>query len=374
MRNTSIKQELEYKVHLDHQLGNIVLNEMDFGVIIISINNRIEEINENAKKILGICDENIRKHNIDEIFYKLPVDYQLIQRSMIDGIVFRNHAVLYRNGEHSFELLIDTSLIKDNFGKTTSVCLLMRDITNKRSLEHQLYRADRLALIGQVAAGTAHEIRNPLTAIRGFIQLFQKKFINQTQIKEQTYLRLMMSEIDRINHLVNEFLLMSKPKIPSYKSICVQEVLENLMPIIQSEGNLNKVQIHSEYIDQYLSFSPTDFQCPRVVCDADMLKQVFLNITRNAIEAMPDGGLLSIKINVDQSNRRLLIRFTDNGIGIPPYMLDKLFDPFVSTKPSGTGLGLSICQKIIHDLGGQIQVFSKGFGTTFQIALPYSSH
>ncbi len=172
----------------------------------------------------------------------------------------------------------------------------------------------------------------------------------------------MLNEIDRINKLVNEILLLGKPRNTSYKQLDINKVLLEILPIIENQGILYGVEVLYQL----------DSTLPSVVAEPELLKQVFLNIAKNAIEAITDGGVVTVSTKVDEENKRIFVMIHDNGPGIPNYFVDKIFDPFFTTKETGTGLGLSICQKIVHDLGGTIRVSTKGFGTTFQVYLPYN--
>jgi signal transduction histidine kinase len=144
-------------------------------------------------------------------------------------------------------------------------------------------------------------------------------------------------------------------------SVDVQAVLHGILPIIENEAILHNVEVRYERMDQL----------PSVIADQEMLKQVFLNVCKNGIEAMPDGGKLTITEKMDAAERKVLIDIHDTGPGIPPFLIDKIFDPFFTTKEEGTGLGLSVCQRIIHDIGGTIRVSSKGYGTTFTLGIPF---
>jgi signal transduction histidine kinase len=229
-------------------------------------------------------------------------------------------------------------------------------------LEQQVQRSDRLAMIGQIAAGTAHEIRNPLTSIKGFLQVLNRTFHQSGMEREEGYTDLMLAEIDRINELVNEFLLLSKPKNVTFDKIDISSVLRDILPIINNQAVLHNVTI------QYQSV----YQIPKIIADRELLKQVFINLCKNGIEAMTQGGTLTIIEKIDARARKVHVEVQDSGAGIPAYLIDKIFDPFFTTKDSGTGLGLSVCQRIIHDIGGSIRVSSKGFGTTFTVSVPFS--
>lgn len=180
--------------------------------------------------------------------------------------------------------------------------------------------------------------------------------------RESGYTDVMLSEIKRINELVNEFLLLSKPKHVSFEAIDLSQVLKDILPIINNEALLHGITVEYEAL----------YGLPHVIADKEPLKQVFINICKNGIEAMGDAGRLTIIERVDKEERKVNIDIRDTGPGIPLFVIDKIFDPFFTTKAEGTGLGLSVCQRIVHDVGGNIRVSSKGFGTTFTVSIPYS--
>src|SRR5690606_13066994 len=184
----------------------------------------------------------------------------------------------WTNDRERYELLLDTSLLRDEAGQVVGAYVIFKDVTNLRSLEQQVQRSDQLAMIGQIAAGTAHEIRNPLTSIKGFLQVLNRTFEQGGMEKERGYTELMLSEIDRINELVNEFLLLSKPKHVSYVKIDLSSVIRDILPIINNQAVLHNVTIHYQSV----------YQLPKVVADRELLKQVFINLCKNGIEAMAE--------------------------------------------------------------------------------------
>jgi two-component system, sporulation sensor kinase E len=348
-------------LNLFQQFSDAFLNDVNLGVLLIDMAFRLVNISDMACRVLGVNKQAVLNRSIDDVFASVPIEHQLVQRTILHGMVARNHAVSWTNNQERYELLLDSNVLKDAEGRTVGAYLIFKDVTNLRSLEQQVQRSDRLAMIGQIAAGTAHEIRNPLTSIKGFLQVLRKNFESQGLDKERGYTEVMLSEIDRINQLVNEFLLLSKPKNVSYEETDVSAVLRGILPIINNEAILHKVHLQYE----------AHLRLPSVVADQELLKQVFLNICKNGIEAMSDGGVLTITEKMDTEERTLHIDIHDTGPGIPSFVVDKIFDPFFTTKSNGTGLGLSVCQRIIHDIGGHIRVSSKGFGTTFTISIPY---
>ncbi|MEV2806541.1 ATP-binding protein [Paenibacillus larvae] len=343
------------------RFADAFLQDVNLGVLLIDTDFKLIDISEMACRVLGLSKKKIIRRSMDEIFASIPPQHRLVQRNILEGMVVRNHALSWTNNQKRFELLLDSNVLRDHEGQIVGAYLMFKDVTNLRSLEAQVQRSDRLAMIGQIAAGTAHEIRNPLTSIKGFLQMLNKSFTEQGMCKEKGFTDIMLAEIDRVNDLVDEFLLLSKPKHVVYKPVDLPSVIKGLLPIINNEAILHDVQ---------LVYEPA-ISLPPVIADQELLKQVFLNICKNGIEAMANGGKLMIieKVNIDE--KRVNIEIRDNGPGIPVFVLDKIFDPFFTTKEQGTGLGLSVCQQIVHDMGGHIRVSSKGFGTTFTVSLPY---
>jgi len=348
-------------LNIVQQFSCTFMQDINLGVLLMNADFCLVDISDMACKILGMKREEIINRPMEEVFAAVPQEYQLVQRTILDGLTVRNHAVSWTNNQERYELLMDSNLLKDEKGEVIGAYVIFKDVTNLRSLEEQVQRSDRLAMIGQIAAGTAHEIRNPLTSIRGFLQVFKRLFEEKGFAREYAYTEIMLGEIDRINELVNEFLLLSKPRNSVLSKVNVSEVIRQILPIINNEAILHDVVVRYEAARNL----------PPIIADAELIKQVCLNICKNGIEAMGEGGVLTIAEKVDEEEQRVLIEIRDTGPGIPAFLIDKIFDPFFTTKENGTGLGLSICQRIIHDIGGVIRVSSKGYGTTFTICIPY---
>lgn len=350
----------EKNLNLLSRFAEHIFSEINIGLIMIDKNFVIVEISPLACKILNVAKDEAINRSIEEVFIGISDEQRIVQRALLDGITVTNHALTWKNHQQRYDLLIDSNTIKDDSGMIIGAYVVFKDVTNLRSLEQQVQQNDRLATIGQVAAGTAHEIRNPLTSIKGFLQFLKRSLTENGLTEELSYTDIMLSEIERINKLVNEILLLSKPKDAVYKPLDINEILKEIFPIIHNESLLHGVE--AKYI--------LNSSLPYVIADSELLKQVFLNIAKNGIEAMQNEGVLTITTKSNQETKQVEIFIHDTGPGIPNYIADKIFDPFFTTKETGTGLGLSISQKIIHDLGGTIRVSTKGFGTTFQIFLP----
>jgi len=252
----------------------------------------------------------------------------------------------------------EVSSLKIIFEGVEAVLSIGKDITEKNEQTDQLLqKSEKLALLGQMAAGIAHEIRNPLTSIRGFVQLFKG---DQDQ---NVYYDIVLSELDRINGIVGEFLFLSKPTTTAMQERDVKKLINDVVTLIQTQTILSNIQIGMEY----------ESNLPYVYCDENQLKQVFLNILKNATEAMPNGGTIDLKVKKDKA-KGVLIQIADQGVGIPKERIPTLGEPFYTTKEKGTGLGLMTCYKIIENHKGQLQIESEvNKGTTVQIFLPSAS-
>jgi two-component system, sporulation sensor kinase D len=239
---------------------------------------------------------------------------------------------------------------------------LVQYIILRRQTQQERHQneAQKLELIGTLAASTAHEIRNPLTGISGFIQLLQKKYHSE---EDQLYFSVIEEEIKRINQIVSEFLVLGKPTAEKWQNNSVKEIVSEIMPIVFSEANLYNVEVDLQI---------NTIQDVGVYCTKDHIKQVVLNVAKNSLEAMPNGGHL--KILIEAETEHVIIKVKDTGEGIPEEMLKHIFLPFITSKEKGTGLGLVVCKRIISMYGGTIDIQSEvNKGTTVMIMLP-SAH
>lgn len=227
----------------------------------------------------------------------------------------------------------------------------------QRQRLRRMSRADKLATVGELAAGAAHEIRNPLTAIRSSLQYLESKSPDETS---RTLLATALRETDRIDGIVSALLAFSRPSEISKERHDLRETIEESLDLIAIQAKKNMVAVSKAVPPEPLL----------IRADRGQLKQLFLNVFLNAIQAMPGGGRMGIEARL-KDERKALVAVTDSGEGIPEENLDRIFDPFFTTKKGGTGLGLSICYNIVKSHQGEIEVKSKaGQGTTILISLP----
>jgi two-component system sporulation sensor kinase A len=235
-----------------------------------------------------------------------------------------------------------------------AVQVILRDISDRKKTEELMLRSEKLSIAGQLAAGIAHEIRNPLTAIKGFLQIMQPDLKKHSQ-----YFQIIFSELNRIEMILSELLMLAKPQETKFRRANLVSLLQDVAMLLETQANLNGVFIEQNHEDSNLLIN----------CDQNQLKQVFINLFKNAIDAMPRGGKVKVHTRRDNNTVRIIVK--DEGEGIPSELLERLGEPFLTTKEKGNGLGLMITYKIIEDHKGTICVDSKmGEGSTFTVNIP----
>ncbi|MEK5007983.1 ATP-binding protein [Bacillus sp. FSL K6-3312] len=237
------------------------------------------------------------------------------------------------------------------------------DITKQKQAKLELERsnqqlqmqAQKLAVAGQIAAGIAHEVRNPLTSVNGFLQLMKTQYPERTD-----YFDIIFSEIKRIDFVLSELLVLAKPQSVHFQEVQLHELLEQVITLLKTNAVLSNIDLKQPFKRQ---------DAGAILADANQMKQLFINLIKNAIEAMPEGG--SIYISTEKVLNEWKITIQDEGKGMSEKDIQKIYDPFFSTKKEGTGLGLTICATILKDHHGTMDVSSElGKGTAFHIYLP----
>lgn len=240
----------------------------------------------------------------------------------------------------------------------TAINEMAQALEAQQRREEQVQRADRLSLIGEMASGIAHEIRNPLMAIKGFAQLQGE---DTTAQEHKEYSEIIVREVDRMNQLIEQLLYFARPTVEHINPVNISHVLDNTLMLVKMQTKLS-----------HLRFSvQTDSWLPMVMANDEQLEQVFLNILLNAVQSMNNEGTVKIAVRYSPTEQQVSVSFTDSGAGIAPENIDRLFDPFFTTKATGTGLGLSVAQHIMELWGGKIVVESEvGIGSTFKVIFP----
>lgn len=337
----------------------LILNAIPTGVLSISPEGAITFINKRFEDMFEVQREDTLGKNIF-----LPCEGEipftgffasLVRDTLETGKANLEQEIEYLNGKI---MRVSTSPVFDNKGQLEEVIASVRDISASKELEQTLERHKKMAALGNLASGIAHELRNPLTTIRGFIQLLQADFVDSPK---QIYCDIVLEEIDRANNVLKDFLSFSKPVSLRRKWIPMGTLLEEIYHLLESEAIVRNIRLE-------LALSHA---LPCIYIDKDSLKQVLLNIIQNAFDAVGDNGVVKLSGNSDPVAGIANINVSDNGIGIPSHLVPRIFDPFVTSKETGTGLGLAISYRLIQNHGGDIQVNSTpGSGSVFTIKLP----
>lgn len=247
-------------------------------------------------------------------------------------------------------------IMKDS--QTVEVIGTAIDITREKERERQIHQMEKLSMVGELAAGIAHEIRNPLTSLKGFAKIV-KESVETPQIRQ--YLDIMLDEMDRINSIVNEFMFISKPyENVNFQPVNLSKLMQHCIQFMEPQAILKSIKVHFYFEKEMI-----------VVCDSNQIKQVLINLLQNAIEATENSGH-HIAVTLEEvGSNAIRIMIQDKGCGISESRHKRLFEPFYSTKEKGTGLGLLTCKRIIDLHQGSIDIESKqGEGTTIKIILP----
>ena len=259
--------------------------------------------------------------------------------------------------DRTIELSVTTSRIHNTHGEMIGALVIFSDLTARKETQRRMAQAERLATLGELMAGVAHEVRNPLTAIRGYVQILRQQTRDPIH---QEYLSVVLKEIDSINKVIQQLLEFSRPRHSQWQQVSLNALVEETLVLVQTAG----VQARVDFI------SELDNELSPINADRELLKQVLLNILINAVQAISARGKIRIR-TWQYSDSQQAISIEDNGSGIDLSLQKKIFDPFFTTKASGTGLGLALSQRIINAHQGDIRVASlPGYGATFTLILP----
>lgn len=335
------------------------VNHTSDAIHVADLSSRIIQVNRAFEKMYGWTME----ESMGQPLHNVPDDY-LKSQMELEAIVLRGGSVTdfetvrFTKAGTLVDLSLTISPIHDESGSIIAIACISRNITSRKQSEEMIRRSEKLSVVGQIAAGVAHEVRNPLTTLRGFVQL-QKQSGSLTP----KHLDIMLAELDQINMIVSEFLIFAKPQASSYQPVNVETILRDMMMLLESEAKMAKVQL--------ILHADTDL--PEVLGEANQLKQVFVNVMKNGIESMTGGGEFHVELK-QQTNNTVILRFIDQGCGIASEDLQRLGEPFFTRKVSGNGLGLMVSQQIIGGHKGTIIFRSDvGKGTCVEIKLPIAA-
>lgn len=337
-----------------------ILNNINNGVLTTDKHGKIVFLNKRARELVGYSGGDI---SFDTLFPS-PFGNESLFERIIQGISPSSslECILKREDGTSIPVRLNTSVIEldEYHGKT--IIAIFEDLTEQKKMEEELRKADRLRSLGELSAGVAHEIRNPLTGIATTAQLLKEKLADEED--KIRYLSVILEEINRLDGIIKNLLIFARPQRPNPSEGMLSAIVENVINLVADKANEKNVSV------RFISEIEDDL----CFVDRDQIKQVLLNIALNGIEACSGGGSVTIVLREADEPAFLQVELRDTGCGIPDELGDKLYNPFFTTKSNGTGLGLSISRKIVEGHGGRMYYKSTiGEGTSFFVELPRKS-
>ncbi len=328
-----------------------VVESIPVGLITLDREERIVSYN---RKMEDICGHSLRRNRGEKITSAFPgwqVDYHTLRSAALEQAM----ELLTEDGR-VIPIKIGGSSLVNNDGEVIGTVLVMRDMTAIKEMEEQLERSRRMAALGKMAAGIAHEIRNPLGTLRGFAHFFGKQPGATRESKD--YADLMVSEVDRLNRTISGLLQFARPREPQRVDVDLDRLISKTVTLMEGDFANHELSFHWRCNSRIL-----------LKADPDLLLQFMMNLLKNSIYVTPPGGEVSLMGKEDEHSVRITI--SDNGCGMTEHEKERMFDPFFTTKKTGTGLGLAVSHQIIEQHGGTFEVESgPGEGTCVMIFLP----
>jgi two-component system sensor histidine kinase HydH len=332
-----------------------LVENMPIGLVAIDQAGRITAFNQAAESILQQAAADIVGQKANDVLPETCRD--LIKTLETQKKIVTGELDCHLANGRKIPLDVIATVLEEEDG-ARGVVVLLRDITEIQHLKKEIARSQRLASLGSLAAGVAHELRNPLSSIKGFATYFRERYRDNPE--DEKTAGIMIQEVDRLNRVIGQLLDYARPMTMHRQETPIQSIIQHTFRMIEQQAREKGVVLQANL--------PANI--PAVGVDPDRMKQVFLNLYLNALDAMEVGDVLSVTLT-DLPGEHIRIEVGDTGVGIAPEDLGRIFDPYFTTKPSGAGLGLAIVQKIIDSHGGDIQVESTpGRGTMVAIQLP----
>ena len=345
-------------------LHRSIIQSVDTGILTINLQCKIKSFNRAAEQITGFTFAEVENRNIVEIFPGLAhIQETIIKEEYKSSTINRYNMKFTNKGNVSLTLGCSVSTLKDNKGKRIGDIVIFQDLTSIIKMEQALDKSRKLAIIGEMAAGLAHEMRNPLASISGSIQILKKDLnLNNSDVR---LMHIILRGKDQLENIIKDFLLLAKPKSENREIFFIKEIIEEVIESIHFVSDWNNDIEVSLLLSNNLS----------ILANRMEIKEVIWNLTLNAVQSMPDGGMLSIEtkkvLSDDATKECLEIKLVDTGYGIDEKYFNKLFEPFFTTKEKGTGLGLAIVNRIVEAYNGTVKIENNSTkGTTCVVSLP----
>ncbi|MDI7248317.1 MAG: ATP-binding protein [Bacillota bacterium] len=343
---------------LDRYL-RLFLNSLSPVVVLADEMDRVVFISSGISDILAQPAERFVGMDVREMLKGVGIDPCLALDNPETGALNRFINVTVHVGDEEQPVTIISTAVEGEFGHNKGHVIILEDLEKAREQEERLERAERLAAVGEIAASIAHEIRNPLTVVKGAVSLVPGKLDDPDFLKE--FSSVVVKELDRVNRTVEALLDFSRYSHPDMTTIDIRQIVRTALDLISAYARVNEVKVEITDVDDI----------PPLKGDADHLIQAFLNLFLNSIQAMPNGGALTVETRFAPGSKYLQVLVRDTGSGIPAEHRDRVFDMFFTTKKGGTGLGLPLVQRIVFEHQGFVEFESQpGEGTTFVIRLP----
>lgn len=341
-----------------HAYLNLFFEQANDAIAVFDLEDRVIAVNPAFEKLYGWSKEEA----IGRILPLIPPENEEESKQrkvdLMLGKKYHLHETTdMRKDGTFFDAQISLSPILSPHGEIIGSSVISRDISYIKENENLILQSEKLKLVGELAAGVAHEIRNPMTVISGYVQMMNE----DPDSPYYEYTKLIQNETERIELILSEFLVLSKPQANQYAPINLAEALSEVVQFLQYEFQSKAISL--KIINEFLNIT--------ILGNKNQLKQVFINLFKNAIEAINEDGSITLQVCKSKDEKEIYIQIIDTGCGIPPNVLDRMFEPFYTTKTNGTGLGMMIINKIVQDHQGSIQIKSKQHvGTEILLTFP----
>ncbi len=347
------------------EFASSILKSMASGLLVVDQRGVVVRANDGACSILKLAQKELVGLNLAAT-PNLHEISAVVEQTRTTGIPTDRAEVTVSLVDQQVPLGVSTSMLEDYGGHTTGVLCTFRDLSRLKKMAEEVKRSQQLASLGEMAAGIAHEVRNPLNSVQGFAQLLLEAAEKRADNSEAEYAGIIIEEVGRIDRIVQDLLDFARQRGITMSAINIADLLSGIVRQVQPEAKEKSIEIQ---------FQEPPEPRPVVMGSVDKLKQLFLNVIRNAYQSCSPGGKVEAGITVGRAPNGVypeaIVNIKDDGCGMPQETLDKIFNPFFTTKDIGTGLGLSICQKIAEQHSGRIEVDSTpGLGSTFSVHLP----
>nr|WP_241254474.1 ATP-binding protein [Brevibacillus sp. SYP-B805] len=346
-----VRQLAESRSHKEH-----VISSVQDGIVTLDVNGRVTEWNPAMENITGIPAAEVLGRPYPEVYRHAPEFESLLMQTWETGIEQKAiDSYFPRRDGRRVPVNSSTSLLK-NGEKVMGALLVMRDLTEKQLAEEQIRRSDRLRAVGELAAGMAHEIRNPLTSIKAFAQILEDGF-PEHESNNRTYTKVIIEEVERINRIVERLLLFAKPSPLRQAVVPFSSIVMETLPLVESECRRKGIRLSFDAAEE-----------AEIAVDPELIRQVLLNLLLNAVQATPAEG--EIRIRVEAGEEAASLHLFNEGEPIPEEHKERIFNPFFSTKEKGVGLGLSVSQSIVRLYQGSLTFRNEPNGVTFTVSIP----